>query len=201
MHQTVCERCVAELQSAEQSRQQQQAAARALGLAGARGAELLGTAAGAVGAAGLAAGQFLVHGAQAGARSAWGGAASRAPALEDSLPRPASLPPPLPADASSSSRTAFVSEGAESGRGREQAEPQDSRLRDLEERIVRLSDLVESQTAAVAEARKREQQMQQQLAGSVANAAALAQAHANELRQRDARIEALLTRAGAPSEV
>ena len=201
MHQTVCERCVAELQSAEQSRQQQQAAARALGLAGARGAELLGTAAGAVGAAGLAAGQFLVHGAQAGARSAWGGAASRAPALELTLPRPASLPPPLPANPSSSSSRSFVPEGVETGRGRDQGPPQDSRLQDFEDRIVKLSDLVESQTAAVAEAAKREQRLQQQLEGAVANAAALAQQHANELRERDARIEALLVRVGAPSEV
>ena len=114
MHQTVCERCMQDLQSAEQSRQQQHAAARALGLAGARGAEALGTAVGAVSAAGLAAGQFLVHGASAGARSAWSGAAARAPpALEVTHPRPASLPPPLPADPASSSRAPCVPEGAE----------------------------------------------------------------------------------------
>ena len=67
MHQSVCEACYYELQAAEEQRRQHQAAARTLGLAGARGAELLGTAAGAVGAASLAASRFLVAGATAGA--------------------------------------------------------------------------------------------------------------------------------------
>ena len=113
MHQTACERCVNDYQAAEQARQQHQVAARALGLAGARSVELIGTAAGAVGAAGVAAGHFLLRGASAGARGAWSGAAARAPALEVSLPRPASLPPPLPADPATSSRAPIVPEGAE----------------------------------------------------------------------------------------
>ena len=122
MHTTVCERCVGELQASEQGRQQQHAAARALGYAGARAAETLGAAAGAVSAAGMAAGQLLVRGAQTGARSAWGGAgtaAQRPPPLEVHLPRPASLPPPLPeGDAAPASGTPVVSAGAGAALGR-----------------------------------------------------------------------------------
>ena len=49
------EACYADLQAKEEARKQHQAAARSLGLVGTRGAELLGTAVGAVGTAGIAA--------------------------------------------------------------------------------------------------------------------------------------------------
>ena len=101
MQQSICENCFRQWQSAEEARQVQHAAARSLGLLGARSSELLGTAVGAVGAAGAAASRFLVQGAVAGASSAW--QASRLqeapPRLEVQLPpRPAALPAPLPAD-------------------------------------------------------------------------------------------------------
>ena len=119
---------------------------------------MLGAAAGAVGAAGLAAGQFLVHGAQAGARSAWSGAAARTPALEVSLPRPASLPPPLPVEPSSSSRARRACPRARRQRGGgSRNRPQDDRLKDFENRTLKLTELVETQTAAVAKAAQEAQ--------------------------------------------
>ena len=120
MHNSICELCMAAHQQDQANLQQQQAAAHQLGLASARSAQLIGTAAGAVGAAGLAASRYLVAGASAGARSAWAGARGPPPGLEVNVPRPASLPPPLQADLSEAPRPPFVAEAAEGSRGREQ---------------------------------------------------------------------------------
>ena len=79
MQDTICEHCFASFRQAEASRRQSQAVAHGLGVLGARGSELVGTALGAAGAAGLAATQFLVHGAAAGARQAWVGSTSSLP--------------------------------------------------------------------------------------------------------------------------
>ena len=58
MHNSICEACMLALQQDEADRQQHQAAAHQLGLISARSAQLIGTAAGAVGA-GLAASRSL----------------------------------------------------------------------------------------------------------------------------------------------
>ena len=104
MQSAVCEACFAQWQEAEAQRRQHHAAARTLGLVGARSSELLGTAVGAVSAASAGAARYLVHGAVAGASSAWHGERMQEgpPRIEISLPRPAGLPPPLPADPHSS---------------------------------------------------------------------------------------------------
>ena len=107
MQDAICEKWFGEYRRAEAQRHQHQAAARGLGLLGARGSDALGTALGAVGDASAAASLFFVHGVHAGARSTWaggvintpaGGLQTPAAALQTAVPRPASLPPPLPAD-------------------------------------------------------------------------------------------------------
>ena len=114
MHDMLCERCFTDFSAVEAARRQQQEGARRLGLLGARGSEALGSAFGAVGAAGAAASRYFVHGALAGAQSAWTGAAVVAPGppagLQVSIPRPDYLPPPLPATPSSASSAPVASE-------------------------------------------------------------------------------------------
>ena len=117
MHNSICEKCMRDFQNDELARQQQAAAAHQLGLVSARGAQLLGTAAGAVGAASLAASRYLVAGAQAGATHAWRGARAPSPSLDVTVPRPASLPPPLADDPPVAPRSPIVAEVAEGSRG------------------------------------------------------------------------------------
>ena len=73
MHEVFCENCNAHLQELDAARRAHAQAARTLGLAGARSSEALGTAFGAVAAAGAAATRYFVEGARAGARSALAG--------------------------------------------------------------------------------------------------------------------------------
>ena len=152
------------------------AAARSLGLLGARSSELLGTAVGAVGAASAAASRFLVQGAVAGASSAW--QASRlqeAPSrLEVQLPpRPAALPAPLPAVPPPTPGTIIVSEDTGAIAVAEAERKAAERHRELEARIEQLTALVTAQNAQ----------------------------HERQLRERDAQILALRAAAAASSEV
>ena len=115
LHNALCENCFWQFQRAEDTRRQHQVAARSLGLVGARGSEILETAAGAVGAASAAAGQYFVGGVMAGARSAWAGARLQQPVrLAVEVPRPASVPAPLPVDPPASAAPS-ASEGAGAG--------------------------------------------------------------------------------------
>ena len=68
-HQTFCEGCYEQLRAAEEARRLE-AASRGLGLATARGSEVLGHGMGAVGAAAMAALQFLERGVHTGATHA-----------------------------------------------------------------------------------------------------------------------------------
>ena len=127
------ETCIRNCEHAEQQRAQQQFLAGRLGFATARGSELIGTALGAASAAGVAAGRFLVAGAQAGARSALVGSGSlpQQPAVEITLPRPASLPPPLSGDDfPADSRAPIVLESAEAAQGREERRGERSQTTD-----------------------------------------------------------------------
>ena len=87
MQASVCENCFMQYQAAEEQRRQHAAAARTLGLVGARGSETPGTAVGAVSAASAAAGRYFVAGAAAGASSAWAGSrlAGEPPRIEVQL--------------------------------------------------------------------------------------------------------------------
>ena len=58
---------------------------------------------------------------------------------------------------------------------------------DLEEKLAKLTDMLEAQTAAAAEEKRRTQREREQ--------------HARELQERDARIAELLARSSAVSEV
>ena len=112
MQNSVCEDCCLQWQAGYDQRRQQHAAARTLGLMGARGSEIPGAAVGAVGDAGAAASRYFVAGAAAGTPSAWiGDRLQEPPRLEVQLPCPAGLPPPLPVK-SPASGAPSASEGA-----------------------------------------------------------------------------------------
>ena len=74
-------------------------------------------------------------------------------------------------------------EGAEAARGRGQEQPPDARYSDFENRILKLTELVESQAVAVATAHQQNKQFEKDLAA------------------RGAQIAELLARGGAASEV
>ena len=59
---------------------------------------MVGVAAGAVGAASVAATRFFIAGAEAGARRAWQGARATLPGITAQAPRPESLPAPIPSE-------------------------------------------------------------------------------------------------------
>ena len=175
----VCENCYLQDQAAEQQRRQHHEAARTLGLVGARGSEILGTAFGAVGAAGAAAGRFFVAGAAAGASSVWTGSRLQGapPRIEVQLPRPAGLPPPLPAEApavgtpcapegaEAATRRATLASGApvalesaEAATRRAEREDSDRIHRELEDQIHQLKELVSMQSAQQTQQNDRQKQ-------------------------------------------
>ena len=157
MHDTVCVRCLAEFRAAQNARAQQHENARRLGLLGARGSEALGTALGAVGAAGAVASRYFVSGAFAGAQSAWTGAAVATPVTPPGMQvnlRPASLPPPLQPEPASASNAPVAVEAVGAPRGRQETREADSdRMQAMEDQIRRLMNIVadqkESQTVAM----------------------------------------------------
>ena len=135
MHNIICEHFFAQWQAGEEQRRQQHAAARTLGLMGARSSELIGAAVGAVGAASAAASRYFVAGAAAGAYGAWSGSRlQEPPRLEVQLPRPAGLPP-------------CALESAEAATREANRQATEKRHRELEERIRQLTEFVASQGA------------------------------------------------------
>jgi len=179
IHEPYCETCFEELRAFEENRRTHRAAARGLGVLGARGSELVGTAVGAVGSASLAAGRYFVSGAVAGAASAWQG--SRASAgLEVRVPRPDSLPPPLPEEPVLHPTAAAPSSASEGpGRSRSQEEREELRrtVKQQQEQIARLTAMFEQQNA---DYRRREEQLQTQLAEFAASRGAPSEVSAND---------------------
>ena len=99
------------------------------------------------------------------------------------------LPPPLAADPAPPASPPIGPVGPEAartaGQQQEQQVQTDPKYLDLERRLLQLSEVVEAQAAAAAEANRREQRMREELLQRE-------QQHLRELTERDAQIRELL---------